>query len=120
MSTAMRNAHLKGRLKVFFGSISIEEGIVEEGDFVFIPKGTLHGLMNDSATAAEIISCYGELGNMKELGTFYFEPPGKVDDGLSDSTPSLLIKANSISAGSSPMTPSEEVNAQESQNYHSR
>jgi uncharacterized RmlC-like cupin family protein len=67
---------LKGRLKVFLGSnLDLKEGIAEEGDFVFIPKGTIHGLMNCSDTEpAEIISCYGDVGHKKEAGTFYVEP----------------------------------------------
>jgi uncharacterized RmlC-like cupin family protein len=67
---------LKGCLKVFIGSnLDWKEGLAEEGDFVFIPKGTIHGLMNGSDTEpAEIISCYGGVGHMKEAGTFYVEP----------------------------------------------
>ncbi len=67
---------LKGRLKVFLGSnIDLKEDIAEEGDFIFIPKGTIHGLMNESHTQpAEIISCYGGISHIKEAGTFYVEP----------------------------------------------
>ena len=66
---------LKGRLVVSLGSnIDLKEGIVEEGDFVFIPKGTIHGLMNCSDTEqAEIISCQGGIGHKTEAGTFYVE-----------------------------------------------
>ena len=70
---------LKGRLRVFLGSnLDLKEDIAEEGDFIFIPRGTIHGLMNDSATEpAEIISCFGGIGHTKEAGTFYVEPTPK-------------------------------------------
>ncbi len=67
---------LKGRLKIFLGpDHELKEGIAEEGDFVFIPKGTIHGFMNLSDTEpAEIIGCYGGVSHKKEAGTFYIEP----------------------------------------------
>jgi len=66
---------LKGRLKVSLGSnIDLKEDIVEEGDFIFIPKGIIHGLMNCSdIEQAEIIYCQGGIGDKNEAGTFYVE-----------------------------------------------
>jgi quercetin dioxygenase-like cupin family protein len=66
---------LKGRLVVSLGSnIDLQEGIVEEGDFVFIPKGTIHGLKNYSDTEqAEMIRCQAGIGHKNEAGTFYVE-----------------------------------------------
>lgn len=40
---------LKGRFKVFLGpDDKVEEVVVEEGDFIFIPAGTNHAFMNVS------------------------------------------------------------------------
>lgn len=66
---------LKGRLVVSLGpAIDLQEGIIEEGDFVFIPKGTIHGLKNDSDTEqAEIIHCQPGIGHKNEAGTLYME-----------------------------------------------
>ena len=69
---------LKGRLKMFFGpDYDLAEGIAEEGDFVFVPKGIIHGMMNLSdAEPAEIVACYGNgVGHKKDAGTVYMEPP---------------------------------------------
>ncbi len=68
---------LKGRLKVLLGpDYELKEGIAEEGDFVFIPKGTIHGLINLSDTEpAEMVSCYGGVGHKNEAGTVSVEPP---------------------------------------------
>ena len=69
---------LKGRLKIFFGpDCDATEGLAEAGDFIFVPKGTIHGLMNLSdAEPAEIVSCCGNgVGHPKDAGTVYLEPP---------------------------------------------
>ena len=68
---------LKGRLKIFLGpDHDLREGIAEEGDFIFVPKGVIHGLMNLSDTEpSEMVACYGGVGHKKEAGTFYIEPP---------------------------------------------
>jgi len=67
---------LKGRLKIFLGpDPELKEGIAEEGDFIFIPKGMIHGFMNLSdSESAEIINCYGGVSHKKAAGTFYIEP----------------------------------------------
>jgi quercetin dioxygenase-like cupin family protein len=67
---------LKGKLKIFLGpDCNLKEGIAEEGDFIFVPKGTIHGFMNMSAgEPAEIVSCYGGVSHKNEAGTFYVEP----------------------------------------------
>jgi uncharacterized RmlC-like cupin family protein len=66
---------LKGRLKMFFGPpIQQQEAVVEEGDFVFIPQGEIHGLMNLSdAEPAELVSCYCGAGSFEEAQTIFVE-----------------------------------------------
>jgi uncharacterized RmlC-like cupin family protein len=53
----------------------MEEVIAEAGDFLFAPKGVIHGLMNPSKTEpAEMVTCYGGVGHQKEAGTVFIEP----------------------------------------------
>ena len=68
---------LKGRLKMFFGpDHDKEEVIVETGDFVFVPAGVIHGLLNPSNTdEAELVSSYGGVGSLEEAETIFIEPP---------------------------------------------
>jgi quercetin dioxygenase-like cupin family protein len=68
---------LKGRLRVFFGpSHNQQEDIVEAGDFIYIPQGEIHGLINlsDSETV-ELVSCYGGVASWEEAQTVFIEPP---------------------------------------------
>ena len=67
---------VKGRLKIFLGPYpELKEGIAEAGDFIFVPKGVIHGFVNLSKTEpAEIVGAYGGVGHKKEAGTFYLEP----------------------------------------------
>lgn len=70
---------LKGRLKMFFGPLhQQEEAIAEEGDFVFVPQGEIHGLANLSDTEpAELVSCYSGAGSFEEAETIFVEPHKK-------------------------------------------
>ena len=66
--------------KIFLGpDPELKEGIAETGDFIFVPKGVIHGFMNLSKTEpAEIVAAYGGVGHKKEAGTFYLEPATEV------------------------------------------
>jgi mannose-6-phosphate isomerase-like protein (cupin superfamily) len=68
---------LKGSLKIFCGpDHDTKEFVVEEGDFVYIPHGEIHGFMNMSdSEAAELIAVYGEVGHREEAHTTYIEKP---------------------------------------------
>jgi len=68
---------LKGSLKIFCGpDHDIKEVVVEQGDFVYIPHGEIHGFMNMSdSEAAELIAVYGEVGHRDEAHTTYIEKP---------------------------------------------
>ena len=70
---------LKGRLKMFFGPLyQQQEALVEEGDFVFIPKGEIHGLMNLSNTeAAELVATFCGAGSFDKAQTIFVEPKDK-------------------------------------------
>jgi uncharacterized RmlC-like cupin family protein len=67
---------VKGPLKMFIGpDHEREEFVAETGDFLFAPKGAIHGLANPSETEpAEIVTCYGGVGHQKEAGTVFIEP----------------------------------------------
>jgi quercetin dioxygenase-like cupin family protein len=76
---------LKGRLRFFIGPDK-KEVEAEAGDFVFVPRGEIHGQYNPSDTEpAEVIACYGAVGHKDEAGTIYVEdrwdqePQKKVD-----------------------------------------
>ena len=68
---------LRGSLRYFFGPSHEQiEAIAEAGDFIFIPQGEIHGLMNVSDTEpAEIVTCYGGAGSKDEAQTVFVEPP---------------------------------------------
>jgi uncharacterized RmlC-like cupin family protein len=70
---------LKGRLKIRFGpDHEMVEIIAEEGDFVFIPQGEIHGFMNLSSTeSAQIVASYNSAGTGEEAGTVDIEPVWK-------------------------------------------
>ena len=67
---------LKGRLKIFMGpNHEMEETTAEAGDFVFVPAGAIHGLMNLSNTEpAEIISTKNNVSHAEQEGTMFVEP----------------------------------------------
>ena len=68
---------LKGRLKYFIGpDHEIEEVILEEGDFAFIPKGVIHGFQNLSDTeTAEIVAAKPNVRDFDEDGNIFVETP---------------------------------------------
>jgi len=68
---------LKGRMRVFSGpSHEEKEFIAEVGDFIYIPQGEIHSLLNLSETeSAEILFFYGGVSNKDEAGTVWLEPP---------------------------------------------
>jgi uncharacterized RmlC-like cupin family protein len=70
---------MKGRLRIFVGpDIDLQEIDVEPGDFVYAPRGEIHGLLNLSDTEpAELIFTYSSARNKKEAGTIYIEKPWK-------------------------------------------
>ncbi len=67
---------LKGRLKMFFGpDYEMEEVVVEEGDFVFVPQGVIHGLINLSdSEQAEMVAAKAGVSKVSEEETIYIEP----------------------------------------------
>ena len=66
---------MKGKLRIFVGpDIDMKEVDVEVGDFVFAPRGEIHGLQNLSDTeSAELIFTYANARNKQEAGTIYIE-----------------------------------------------
>lgn len=64
-----------GRLKVYIG----EErtcSVVGPGTFLFVPKGEIHGLENESATEpATLIFAYGNVPSKEIAGTTFVEDP---------------------------------------------
>ena len=67
---------VKGRLKMFFGpDHEQEEVIVEAGDYVFVPQGVIHGLLNLSNTeSAELVGCTAGAASWEEAETVFVEP----------------------------------------------
>lgn len=68
---------LKGRLKIFYGpDHELKEAVVEEGDFVYIPHGEIHGFLNlSNKETAELIAVYGGVGSKEEAQIVYIEKP---------------------------------------------
>lgn len=79
VNTAAGMYIMKGRLRMFVGpDIDVKEVVAEEGDFVFMPQGMIHGLLNLSDTeSAELIFTYSGARNKQEAGTIYIEKPWK-------------------------------------------
>jgi uncharacterized RmlC-like cupin family protein len=65
----------KGRIRCFVGPDNdIEEIDAKQGDFVFVPQGVIHGLMNLSDTDfAEIVAGYGGVAGSDEAETIKVE-----------------------------------------------
>ncbi|MFQ6110757.1 MAG: cupin domain-containing protein [Nitrospinota bacterium] len=64
---------LKGRLRLFIGE-EAKVYVMEEGQFVYAPRGEIHGLENLSKEEpAELIFAYGNVPNKKAAGTVYVE-----------------------------------------------
>lgn len=68
---------LKGRLKIFYGpDHELKEAVIEAGDFVYIPHGEIHGLINlSNEETAELIAVYGGVGSKEEAQIVYIEKP---------------------------------------------
>ncbi len=65
----------KGTLKLFIGE-ERKEHIVTENQFVFVPPGVIHGLMNMSDTEpAELVFTYGNCPSKDDAGTTFVEKP---------------------------------------------
>jgi quercetin dioxygenase-like cupin family protein len=65
----------KGTIKVFIGEEK-KEYIVPENNFIFSPKGGIHGLQNMSNTdTAELIFAYGNCPSKQAAGTVFLEDP---------------------------------------------
>ncbi len=63
----------KGTLKLFVGD-ERKEFVVTENQFVFIPPGVIHGLMNMSRTEeAELVFTYGNCPSKDDAGTTFVE-----------------------------------------------
>ena len=79
VTTNAANYILKGRLRYSFGpDYQKEEFIVEAGEFVFIPQGEIHGLLNLSDTeAAEMVALYDKVGSREASQPIFVEPPVK-------------------------------------------
>jgi quercetin dioxygenase-like cupin family protein len=69
---------MKGRLTVFLGpDHEMEEVLVKEGDFVFVPAGAIHGLVNLSKTeTVELVTTACGVSSIEDLGkgTVFVEP----------------------------------------------
>lgn len=68
---------VRGRRRVFVGpSHEQQEYVVEAGDFIYVPRGEIHGSMNLSDTEpVEVIFCYIGVGSKDEAKTIKKEPP---------------------------------------------
>ena len=66
---------MKGCLKLFLGpDHEMEEVTAEAGDFVFVPAGVIHGLINLSKTeAAELVTSKNNVSSVMEQGTVFVE-----------------------------------------------
>ena len=66
---------LKGRLKFFIGpDHEMEEVIAQEGDYVFVPAGAIHGLVNLSDTEPVELLATKNVSLEEEEGTIFVEP----------------------------------------------
>ncbi len=64
---------LKGRLRLFVGE-KPETYEVDEGQFIYVPKGEIHGFENmNKQETAEFIFTYGKVPNKKAAGTVFVE-----------------------------------------------
>lgn len=74
-NTAAAMHVLKGRMRVFLGPKNdLKETDVQAGDFIFVPRGEIHGIMNLSKTEpVELIATYNHAGSVEEAGTVFVE-----------------------------------------------
>lgn len=64
-----------GRIKVFIGEDRACT-VVGPGTFLYVPKGEIHGLENDSLTEpATLVFAYGNVPNKEAAGTTFVEDP---------------------------------------------
>ena len=68
---------IRGRRRIFVGpKHEQQEFIIEPGDFIFVPKGEIHGAQNLSETEpVELIFCYCGVSSVEEAKTISIEPP---------------------------------------------
>ena len=68
---------IKGRRRMLFGpDDKMEEVEVGPGDFIFIPKGEIHGSINVSDTEpSEMVACYIGVNSPDETGIVFVDPP---------------------------------------------
>jgi len=65
---------VKGRSKLIVGpDHEMQEFILEEGDFVYVPRGEIHGAVNLEDTA--VVFCYPDVSSKEEAKTIFIEPP---------------------------------------------
>ena len=65
---------IKGRIQAILGpDHAKQELILEPGDFMFIPRGEIHGGLNLEDIA--LIFCYPNVSSKEEAGTIYIDPP---------------------------------------------
>lgn len=75
VNTAAGMYIMKGRLRFFIGPDK-QEVEAEAGDFLYSPRGEIHGLQNLSDTeSAELIFTYPSAPSKDDAGTIYLEPP---------------------------------------------
>jgi uncharacterized RmlC-like cupin family protein len=56
----------------------MQEIDLEPGDFVFMPQGEIHGVVNLSDTEpSELVWCYIGVNNKKEAKTIFVDPPSE-------------------------------------------
>jgi len=68
---------MKGKLRFFIGPDK-QEAEAEAGDFLYSPRGEIHGLLNLSDTeSAELIFTYPSAPSKDDAGTVYLEPVWK-------------------------------------------
>lgn len=67
---------IRGRMKMFFGpDHEKEEVIVGPGDYVFVPQGVIHGVMNLSDTEpGELVGCTAPAPSFEAAETVFVEP----------------------------------------------
>jgi uncharacterized RmlC-like cupin family protein len=74
VNTACGIFEIKGRSQMVVGpDYAKEEFILEPGDFMYVPKGEIHGtfILEDSA----VVFCYPDVSSEEEAGTIFIEPP---------------------------------------------
>ena len=71
---------INGHDKILVGpNHAMDELEVAPGDFVYIPKGEIHGAVGTGENF-ELIFCYAGIGSKEESGTIFIEPPHDDED----------------------------------------